>query len=411
MTLTATVTATPQAFQMGGSEQIDVTLTFVDGVFAPGNDQVAATYRAAGRCLLVVDANVLELYGDRLEAYFAAHGIALTTHAVRISETHKSLESVQRIVDAFDAFGLVRTEPVLVVGGGLTTDVAGFACAIYRRGTPYVRIPTTLIGLIDASVSIKVGVNHGKLKNRLGDYHASQEVVLDPSLLQTLPIAQVRNGIAELIKISTVGNAGVFDLLDRYAEELLASRFGSLGASAPVQQAARQVVYDAIETMLRLEAPNLHELDLDRVIAYGHTWSPTLELAPETPMLHGHAISIDMAFSATLAERRGLLSAAERDRVLTLMSRLGLAIDSPYLSPALLARATTSILATRGGLLRAAVPAPIGTCAFLNDVSVAELVEVLGAHRTLCQGYPREGEGVDMFAVTSELPADDLVGV
>lgn len=411
MTLTATVTATPQAFRVQGHEQIDIQLTFVDGAFAPDNHQIATTYRASGRCLLVVDSNVLDLYGDRISAYFAAHGVALTVHPVRISETHKSLESVQRIIDAFDAFGLVRTEPVLVVGGGLTTDVAGFACAIYRRGTPYVRVPTTLIGLIDASVSIKVGVNHGKLKNRLGDYHASQEVVLDPSLLQTLPVAQVRNGMAELVKISTVGNAGIFALLDEHAEDLLHTRFGSLGASGQVHQAARQVTYDAIDTMLRLEAPNLHELDLDRVIAYGHTWSPTLELAPESPMLHGHAISIDMAFSATLAECRGLLSTAERDRVLTLMSRLGLAIDSPYLSPALLAKATTSILATRGGLLRAAVPAPIGTCAFLNDVSVAELVQVLDAHRTLCRTYPREGAGVDMFVASSTLPAGDLVGV
>ncbi len=410
MTLTATVTATDTAFSVRGQEQIDVSLTFVDGVFAPGNDQLGATYQAAGRCLLVIDTNVLELYREPIHAYFSSRGIALTVHPVRISETHKSWESVQQIVDAFDAFGLVRTEPVLVVGGGLTTDVAGFACAIYRRGTPYVRVPTTLIGLIDASVSIKVGVNHGKLKNRLGDYHASQEVLLDPSLLQTLPVQQIRNGMAELIKIATVGNGGIFTLLDQHAEDLLESRFGSLDAPAAVRAAAQRITYDAIDTMLRLEAPNLHELDLDRVISYGHTWSPTLELAPETPMLHGHAISIDMAFSATLAERRGLLSDAERDRVLTLMSRLGLAIDSPYLSPALLRDATASILATRDGLLRAPVPSPIGSCSFLNDVSLDELVEVLHVHRALCRTYPREGEGVEMFAAIA-LPADDLVGV
>ena len=80
---------------------------------------------------------------------------------MRIAETAKSLRTVEQIVDAFAAFGLNRKEPVLVVGGGLTTDVAGFACAAYKRSTDYVRIPTTLIGLIDASVSIKVGANHG----------------------------------------------------------------------------------------------------------------------------------------------------------------------------------------------------------------------------------------------------------
>ena len=100
---------------------------------------------------------------------------------VQIRETAKSLATFERIVGEFDAFGLRRTEPVLVVGGGLTTDVAGFACASYRRNTPYIRIPTTLIGLIDASVSIKVAVNHGKNKNRLGAYHASQTGV--PRLL------------------------------------------------------------------------------------------------------------------------------------------------------------------------------------------------------------------------------------
>ena len=115
---------------------------------------------------------------------------------------------------------------VLVVGGGLTTDVAGFACASYRRNTPYLRIPTTLIGLIDASVSIKVAVNHGHHKNRLGAYHASRQVFLDFSFLKTLPEDQIRNGMAELIKISVVGNAEIFDMLERFGPELLATRFG-----------------------------------------------------------------------------------------------------------------------------------------------------------------------------------------
>ena len=406
MSSTATVTATDEAFRVQGQAEIDFTLTFVDGAFAMENEQIAATYRAAGRCLLVIDAKVLELYGEQIAAYFVHHDIALSVHPVTISETHKTLQSVERIVDAFDQFGLVRKEPVLIVGGGLTTDVAGFACATYRRGTNYVRVPTTLIGLIDASVSIKVAVNHGKLKNRLGAYHASQEVILDPSFLATLPDAQVRNGMAELVKISVVGNSRIFALLDEYAEDLLRTRFGQLGGTPELRSAAQQIVYDAIDTMLRLEAPNLHELDLDRVIAYGHTWSPTLELAPDNPMFHGHAINIDMAFSVTLAERRGLLTTAERDRVLDVMSRLGLAIDSPYLTPALLEKATTSILQTRDGLLRAAVPSPVGRCDFLSDLSTAELVEVLGLHRELCRSYPRAGEGVEMFMAPSVSVAD-----
>ena len=139
---------------------------------------------------------------------------------------------------------------MLVVGGGLTTDVAGFACASYRRSTPYIRIPTTLIGLIDASVSIKVAVNHGKHKNRLGAYHASEKVLLDFSFLATLPEDQVRNGMAELIKIAVVGNAEIFELLEAHGPELLRTRFGHLDGSPALRAAGERVTHQAIATMV-----------------------------------------------------------------------------------------------------------------------------------------------------------------
>jgi demethyl-4-deoxygadusol synthase len=115
-----------------------------------------------------------------------------------------------------------------------------------------------------------------------------------------------------------------------------------------------------------------------------------------------------MAYSTTLAERRGYISAVERDRVLNLMSRLGLAIDDPHLTPDLLASATQSILGTRDGLLRAAVPRPIGTCEFVNDADLDELVATLAAHRELCAALPREGAGVEM---SSEVSAASPAGV
>lgn len=395
----ATVTATERAFHVQGYERIDFSLVYVDGVFDPANTELADAYRPYGRCLMVVDQNVLDLYGDAVRGYFAHHGIDLTVFGVRIAETAKSLRTVERIVDAFGEFGLVRTEPVLVVGGGLTTDVAGFACASFRRGTPYIRIPTTVIGQVDASVAIKVAVNHGKNKNRLGAYHASQMVILDPSLLATLPIDQVRNGMAELIKISVVANSGIFDLIEEHGEQLMATGLGhGEGGSRELRELAHKFTYDAVQTMLELEVPNLHELDLDREIAYGHTWSPTLELAPDVPMFHGHAISVDMALSATLAERRDYITARSRDRILGVMSRLGLSLDSPYLTPELLRRATESIVQTRGGLLRAAVPRPIGTCFFVNDLTPEELEEALVAHKELVSGLPRGGDGVDVYA-------------
>jgi 3-dehydroquinate synthetase len=391
------LTASERAFHVEAYEKIDYSLVYVDGVFEVQNPQIAHAYRPFGRCLMVVDETVLALYGSQIDAYFSHYGIALTTFPVVVKETGKSLTTLESMVDAFGRFGLLRQEPVLVVGGGLTTDVAGFACAAFRRSSRYIRVPTTLIGLIDASVSIKVGVNHGRYKNRLGAYHASEQVILDFSFLKTLPVDQVRNGMAELIKISTVANAGIFELLEKHGEDLLATRFGHLDGTPELREHADRITYDAIETMLRLEVPNLHELDLDRVIAYGHTWSPILELAPEKPFFHGHAINIDMALSATLAQRRGYIAESERDRLFYLMSRLGLALDTPWLTPELLRQATGAIVQTRHGQLRAAVPRPIGTCYFVNDLSAPELEAGLAEHREVVRRYPRGGRGEDMF--------------
>lgn len=188
----AKFSATATAFHVEGYEKIEFDLVFVDNVFDCDRPELAANYKSFGRCLAVVDHNINRLYGNQIQAYFNHYDIDLTIFPIVISEPTKTIATFETIVDAFADFGLVRKEPVLIIGGGLLTDVAGFACSAYRRSTNYIRIPTTLIGLIDAGIAIKVAVNHGKLKNRLGAYHAPKQVILDFSFLRTLPIDQIR---------------------------------------------------------------------------------------------------------------------------------------------------------------------------------------------------------------------------
>jgi demethyl-4-deoxygadusol synthase len=405
----AKLKATETSFHVEGHEKIEYDLVYVNGVFKSKNLELANAYQKFGRCLMVIDNNVYRLYDEKIHEYFKHHNIELTVFPITISEPNKTLQTLERIIDAFAEFGLVRKEPVLVVGGGLITDVAGFACSTYRRSSNYIRIPTTLIGLVDASVAIKVAVNHKKLKNRLGAYHASQKVILDFSFLKTLPAAQVRNGMAELIKIAVVGQNEVFELLEKYGEELLNTRFGNLDGTPEQREIAHKITYAAIKKMLELEVPNLHELDLDRIIAYGHTWSPTLELAPSIPMYHGHAVNVDMAFSATVAAKRGYITTKDRDRILSLMSRIGLSLDHPLLESDLVWRANESISLTRDGKLRAAMPKPIGECFFVNDLTREELDAALIEHKQLCANYPRGGEGVEAY-ITIEQSEPELVG-
>ena len=131
----ATLKATDSAFEVKAYEKIDYSLVFVDGAFAVESTELADSYRPWKRCLMIVDETVHGLYGEQIRAYFDHHGIAVTAFPVAIGETAKTLRTVERIVDAFGEFGLVRKEPGLVVGGGLTTDVAGFACSVFRRSS------------------------------------------------------------------------------------------------------------------------------------------------------------------------------------------------------------------------------------------------------------------------------------
>lgn len=406
--MNATVAKTATGFHVDGYEKITYDFHFLDGVFDVQNPQLAECYKRWGRALAVMDYNVYNIYGDQIERYFDHHGLTLKIHKTKIGEKAKTIPTFLSIVDSMTEFGIIRKEPVLVIGGGLVTDVAGFACAAYRRTTNFIRVPTTVIGLIDASVSIKVAVNYGNYKNRLGAYHAPIHTFLDFTFLRTLPVAQIRNGFAELIKISTCSHLSTFELLDKYCEDLIATGFGRKeGASQELIEAADKINVDGIHEMLRLETPNLHEIGLDRVIAYGHTWSPLHELVPETPLRHGHAISIDMAFSATLANSRKILSDDQHRRILNLFSRAGLSMDHPQFDDDILVKGTQAILKTRDGLLRAAVPSPLGTCQFLNDVSIEELQTALARHKKICATYPRKGEGLEAYVDASDTGYSD----
>lgn len=126
------------------------------------------------------------------------------------------------------------------------------------------------------------------------------------------------------------------------------------------------------------------------------------ELVPETPLRHGHAISIDMAYSATLANNRKLISDAEHRRILNLFSRAGLSMDHYQFDEEILDKGTAAILKTRDGKLRAAVPNPIGSCIFLNDVSAEELNAALRRHKELMKEYPRNGEGLEAYVDASD---------
>jgi len=190
---------------------------------------IATLSRAKSRPIkrvVVVDENVHQLYGNRIEAYFEHHGVQTKLLVLPTDEEHKNMDMVLTIADAIHELGLDRRlDPVIAIGGGVCMDIVGFAASIYRRRTPYIRVPTTLMGYVDASIGAKSGVNFAGKKNKLGAYLPPALALLDRSFLATLDQRQLSNGAAEIAKMALVKDPELFQLLCDHGPELIEHKF------------------------------------------------------------------------------------------------------------------------------------------------------------------------------------------
>lgn len=151
---------------------------------------------------VVIDENVNKLYGSQVSQYFKARGVVYKILPLPTTEENKCMELVTKILEEVHEFGIDRrSEPIVAIGGGVCLDVVGLAASLYRRRTPYIRVPTTLLSYIDASVGAKTGVNFAGGKNKLGSYVPPVAAFLDCSFFQTLPPRQISNGMAEMLKV------------------------------------------------------------------------------------------------------------------------------------------------------------------------------------------------------------------
>ncbi|HET6503952.1 MAG TPA: sedoheptulose 7-phosphate cyclase [Amycolatopsis sp.] len=323
------------------------------------------------RALIVADSTVEARYGAEIRSYFAHHDMPCEMFALPVSEPGKTIERVTAVVDAFDEFRVARGETVVAFGGGVLLDVVGLAASLYRRGTAHVRVPTTLVGLVDAGIGAKTGVNHGDGKSRLGAYHPPREVLLDRTFLRTLDRRHITNGVAEILKMAIVADERLFRLLEEHGPALVEERFQ--GNTPTSDGAAGEVLARAISGMLTELAGNLWEHQLERIVDYGHSVSPLIEMLALPELLHGEAVAIDMALFAVLSARRGLLAAADRDRILAVLRGLGLPVSHPLLEISVLSRALAETTRHRGGRQRLPIPVKIGAARMFSDVSDDEL--------------------------------------
>ncbi|MDY6781230.1 MAG: sedoheptulose 7-phosphate cyclase [Cyanobacteriota bacterium] len=394
-----TASGDSRSFEVCATYTLKAEVKLTNGVFEPSNPTLANIYRGRSRCVAIVDKTVDELYGTALRRYFEHYEIPLELLPCRAWESDKTPETVQHLLKFLgkDGCDVSRNEPVLVVGGGVLSDVGGLACALQHRRTPYIMVGTTVVAAIDAGPSPRTCTNGAQFKNSIGAYHPPVLTLVDRNFFKTLATGHIRNGMAEIIKMAVTDDPVLFELMEQYGPRLVETHFGTLDSDEQLADIADKVIYRALFSYMKHEGTNMFETYQDRPHAYGHTWSPRFE--PAAKLMHGHAVTIGMAFGASLAVEMGWLEPADRDRIINLCRSIGLSVYHPILENLdLMLEGQKNMQRKRGeGGLWAPLPTGIGSCDYAQQVSPQLLQAAVKNHKQFCSSLPSGGAGQEMY--------------
>lgn len=326
----------------------------------------------SGRCALISDRTVAELWYEDVASLPGEEGIEVVPAFFSGGEASKTLETWARLTDVLMDARLGRDCCVVSLGGGVVGDVAGFVAATFLRGVPFIQVPTTTLAMIDASVGGKTGVDHPAGKNLIGAFHAPCQVLADPDVLQTLDPGLRAQGYAEAVKHGVILDAAYAGWLSAHARELLD------GDAVAVELAVVRSV------RLKAEVVSGDEFEAGRrkVLNFGHTVAHALELDSGYALPHGHAVAVGMVAEARIGEALGWTSRGTAEAVRDLVRAFDLPDTHPSLDHARrLARLMATDKKTRSGVVHMVPLKELGRTGVDGDTTVPvpedELVQVL----------------------------------
>jgi 3-dehydroquinate synthase len=308
-----------------------------------------------GRAFVITDDRVADLWAGQAvraleQAQFSAPVVTIPS-----GEEHKNLATLERVYDQLLEARVERSDFAVCLGGGVVTDLAGFAAATCLRGIPFVHVPTTLLGMVDAAIGGKLAVDHPRGKNMIGVFAQPRAVVIDPLVLATLPERQVHAGCAELIKHGLI-------LDERLVEDLEAARGPAAATSADL--IARSVAIKAA-----IVSEDERESARRTLLNYGHTVGHAIEAVTSyRTYLHGEAVAIGMQAAARISVEMGLLEEPGFERQAALLQAFGLPLAAPGLEPEAVLNATLGDKKVRDGKVRWVLLEKIGRAAVHDDV-------------------------------------------
>ena len=265
----------------------------------------------AGRIEMLTDRNVLHLHP---ELFAGRHPLVIEP-----GEENKRLQSVETVCRELIRRGADRSTFLLGVGGGIVTDVTGFVASIYMRGIPFGYISTTLLGNVDASVGGKNGVDLDGYKNMIGVFAQPQFVICDTSLFSTLPVREVRAGLAEAVKSGIIGDEELFALIER-------TGFEGLRHTAAAMD---EVVVRSVRLKAAIVSRDEREQGERRKLNLGHTFAHAIEWCSHS-ISHGQAVSMGIVLAARLSEKLSLCRPGLAQMIACDLERCGLAVVSPF---------------------------------------------------------------------------------
>lgn len=236
-------------------------------------------------------------------------GVAAEAVVVPDGEAAKTAQVAAGAWEEFGRLGLTRSDAVVGIGGGAVTDLAGFLAATWTRGVRVVQVPTSLLGMVDAAVGGKTGINTSAGKNLVGAFHPPAAVLADTDLLAGLPEAEFRSGMAEVVKCGFIADPRILELLE---------------ADPTGRRDTEELIERAVRVKAAAVGEDLHDTGVREFLNYGHTLGHAVERVEDFGWRHGEAVAVGLVFAAELAGRAGLLTPAEVARHRTLVAAMGL---------------------------------------------------------------------------------------
>lgn len=264
----------------------------------------------------ISDSNIAQIHLNAISTALKNHHPFVYDVTFPAGEMHKNLQTISDIWKTLIAADVDRKSTLIGLGGGVTTDITGFVAATYLRGIPWIAIPTTLLGMIDASIGGKTGVDFGGGKNIIGSFNSPQCVLINPEYLTTLPQRELYAGLAEMIKHGVIGDESILTLLE--------------DTEAPLSlQHLEPLIKKAIAVKIRVVNQDLFEKEIRASLNFGHTVGHAIEAASGFKINHGEAVALGMVCETMLAETIGICEQGLADRLYRLLQRYGLPVRIP----------------------------------------------------------------------------------